>query len=402
MAGGGGRAVTATADVVVIGGGVIGAACAEALSRHWPRVTLVERLGLAAGTSSACQSGVGHGVVADDYDLRLDRAAIDAYRDLVADGLEAGYERTGALLVCRAAEAPAVAARRPHLAALGFSCEWLDPAALGEAEPRLAPGFAGALRLTDMGQVSPMRLVVALVRRAAGRGATIHTDTEVTGIELEHGRVCGVITSRGRLATRRVVIAAGVWSRALAALVRLSLPVWPLKGHVLVSEPLPGLLRHYLTEAEYEAGVSSFAGSTLAGGKPSPGLPQVASVLQPLPTGQLLIGSSREFADDREVSRERLAQIARRACRLVPALARCRAIRSYAGLRPWTPDGRPLIGPTVHVEGLLLATGHAGEGNTRALITGRLIADLLTGAPPALDLRPLSPDRFDLRPRAAS
>ncbi|MFO1058620.1 MAG: FAD-dependent oxidoreductase [Dongiaceae bacterium] len=389
--------MTATADAVVIGGGVIGAACAEALSRLWPRVTLVERLGLAAGTSSACQSGVGHGVSGDAYDLGLDRAAIDAYRALVADGLDAGYERTGALLVCREAEAASVAARLPQLAALGFDCAWLDPAALQQAEPRLAPGFAGALRLSDMGQVSPMKLVHALARRAAGRGATIRTGTEVTAIELERGRVAAVATSGGRIATPRVVIAGGVWSRALAALAGLSLPVWPLKGHVLVTEPLPGLLRHYVTEAEYEAGAASFAGPAPSDGPPAAAPPRVAAVLQPLPSGQLLIGSSREFAEDREVSRARLAEIARRACRLVPLLARRRVIRSYAGLRPWTPDGRPLIGPTAEVEGLALATGHAGEGNTRALITGRLVADLLAGMPPPLDPRPLSPDRFALR-----
>ena len=94
-----------TADAVVIGGGVVGAACAEALSRRLKRVVLVERLGLAAGTSSACQSGVGHGVFADDYDLRLDRAAIDEFQALVADGLRADYSKRGALLVCGPGEA---------------------------------------------------------------------------------------------------------------------------------------------------------------------------------------------------------------------------------------------------------------------------------------------------------
>ena len=211
------------------------------------------------------------------------------------------------------------------------------------------------------------------------------------------GRIAAVETRKGRIATGQVVVAAGVWSRAVARLAGLDLPVWPLKGHVLVTEPLRGMLRHYLIEAAYEAGAASFAATAMTAAGPAAGAPRVAAVLQPLPSGQILIGSSREFADDREVSRERLAQIARRACRLVPLLAERRVIRSYAGLRPWTPDGRPLIGPTRQVAGLAIATGHAGEGNTRALITGRLIGDLLPGGAPPLDPLPLSPDRFDLR-----
>lgn len=389
--------MTETADVVVVGGGIVGAACAEMLSRHFPRVLLVERSGLASGTSSACQSGVGHGVFADDYDLSLDRAAIDAYRAFVADGADVSYERTRALLVCGHAEEAAVKARLPHLTALGLDCEWLGDSDLIEAEPQLAAGYAGAARLNDMGQVSPMRMVLELARRAADRGSSIRTDTKVIGFELEKGRLMGVRTGKGHIATPRAVIAAGVWSRAVSALAGLSLPVWPLKGHVLVTEPLRGLLRHYLTEAEYEVAAASFAESDMTANGPVPGAARVATVLQPLPSGQILIGSSREFADDREVDRSRLAQLARRAARMVPRLAQARIIRTYAGLRPWTPDGRPLIGPTREVEGLMFATGHAGEGNTRALITARLIADLLTGAAPPVDPTPLSPDRFNLR-----
>jgi sarcosine oxidase subunit beta len=128
---------------------------------------------------------------------------------------------------------------------------------------------------------------------------------------------------------------------------------------------------------------------------PRPGLPKVATVLQNHPHGQILIGSSREFAGyDREVNRERIARMAGRAYRYVPDLARVRIIRTYAGLRPWTPDGRPLIGPTKQADGLIFATGHAGEGNTMALLTGRLVADLLTARETSADISPFSPDRF--------
>lgn len=392
-----------TADVVVIGGGVIGAACAEALSRRWPQVILIERQGLASGTSSACQSGVGHGLFADDYDLLFDRAAIDEYQALVADGAQVDYEKTRALLVCTPAEAEQVKARLPYLNELGFDCEWLDEQSLYQAEPNLGHGYAGAARLNDMGQVSPMRLVVELTHRARQRGAQIYTDTEVISIALTHGRVTAVQTNTRRIATERVVIAAGVWSRHIGKLLNLDVPVWPLKGHVLVTEPLRGTLNHYITEAEYEVGVATIMGSEMTPDGPKPGTPQAAAVLQPLPSGQILIGSSREFAGyDREVNRERLAQVARRASKVVPLLGQRRIIRTYAGLRPWTADGRPLIGPTEQVPGVTFATGHSGEGNTRSLITGRLVAALMAGSKPPLDPDPISPDRFALRMAAAA
>lgn len=388
--------MTKTADIVVIGGGIVGAACAERLSRDFGKVVLLERSGLASGTSSACQSGVGHGIFADDYDLDFDRAAIAAYRAMVGEGVDLGFVLTRALLVCRPAEQDAVKARINHLAAHGLHCEWLDDGDLRHKEPCLAGDYAGALRLNDMGQVSPMHAVTELARRAHDRGAAIRTGVAVTGIAVEHGRVVAVHTGAGTISTGHAVIAAGAWSRAVGAFAGISLPVWPLKGHVLVTEPLPGFVRHYLTEAEYEVAAHFFTATEMTPDGPRPGDSRTAAVLQPLPSGQILIGSSREFGADREVDRGRLCEIARRAIRLVPGLAARRIIRTYAGLRPWTPDGRPLVGPTRMIEGLSLATGHAGEGNTRALITARIIGDLLTGRPPPIDPAPLSPDRFDL------
>lgn len=392
--------MTATADVVVIGGGVVGAACAEALSRRGLRVVLVERFGLASGTSSACQSGVGHGIFADDWDLAFDRAAIDAFHALRDDGLDAGYRVGGAVVACRESEVAPVTSRLPHLNARGFRVDWLDAAALRQEEPNLAHDLAGGALLTDMGQVSPMQLVSELTRRAARRGAHILTYSNVTGIEAAAGRITAVRVGADTIGVQEVVVAAGVWSRDIGRLVGLDIPIWPLKGHVLVSEPLPDLLRHYVVEAEYEVAAASFSAPHLTRDGPI-GPPRAAAVLQPLPSGQILIGSSREFAADREVNRERIGQIAQRAARLAPVLGRRRIMRTYAGLRPWTPDGRPIVGRVEQVAGLTVAAGHAGEGNTRSLVTGRIVADIIAGGSPPIDIGPLSPDRFDLAALAA-
>ncbi len=384
-------------DVVIIGGGIIGAACAEALSRAGLDVVLLERLGLAAGASSACQSGVGFGISMDDYTLRLHLAAVRAYRQFAADGAEVDYLHHGTVLVGPPDEETELKAGLRRLRDMSVGCEWLDAAALREAEPALSPEINGAARIDEMGQVSPMRVVNEMARRAVLHGAEIHTNTELTGIDVKGGRVTAAVTSQGTISTSTIVVAAGAWSRKVGELVGLRVPVWPLKGHVLVTEPVPGMLRHYLTETRYEKTVEAVQAVDLGEDGPQRGSPQVAAVLQNLPSGQILIGSSREFAGfDREVNRNRLAQIVTRAGYLVPGLPRLRIIRTYAGLRPWTPDGLPLIGPSQQVEGLVFATGHGGDGNTLALITARLVAELTTGQPTEIDTTPLSPDRFNM------
>ena len=384
-------------DVVIIGGGIIGAACAEALSRAGLRVALIERLGLAAGASSACQSGVGFGISMDDYTLRLHLAAVKAYQEFTADGTDVGYRHHGTVLVGEPDEETELKAGLQRLREISVRCEWLDQSALREAEPALSPEIHGAARFEDMGQVSPMRVVNEMARRAILKGAEIHTNTEVEEVEVSSGKVTAVVTSKGRIPCESVVVAAGAWSRQIGELVGLRVPVWPLKGHVLVTEPVHGMLRHYVTETGYEATVKAMQAASIDADGPQPGSPQIAAVLQNLPSGQILIGSSREFSEfDREVNRERLAQIATRAERLVPGLRRLRIIRTYAGLRPWTPDGLPLVGRTAKVEGIVFATGHGGNGNTLALITARLVAELMTDQTTSLDTTPLSPDRFKM------
>jgi glycine/D-amino acid oxidase-like deaminating enzyme len=384
-------------DAVIIGGGIIGAACADALSSEGMHVGLVERLGLAAGASSACQSGVGFGISMNDYTLRLHLAAVKAYQEFTDDGTEVDYRHDGTVLVGESNEETELKAGLQRLQKKSVTCEWLDQAALREAEPAISPKVTGAAWFKDTGQVSPMRVVNEMAHRASQRGAEIHTNTELTGIEVTHGKVTAAVTSKGRIPTETIIIAAGAWSRHIGKLVGLRVPVWPLKGHVLVTEPVRGMLRHFLSETGYEATVVAMQAVEIGEDGPQGGSPQVAAVLQNLPSGQILVGSSREFSGfDREVNRDRLGQIAKRAGRLVPGLARLRIIRTYAGLRPWTPDGLPMVGRTQQAEGIVFATGHGGDGNTLALITARLVAELMTSQTTALDTIPLSPDRFDM------
>ena len=385
----------ASADIVIIGGGIVGAAGAESLSRAGLRVTLVERLGLAAGASGACMGSTGYDLFSDEYELKLSIEGLRSYQELADRGVQFDYVRSGTMIMAEPEQELKIRSRVVELRAQGLELEWLDRAALSDAEPAISPNVIGAALIKDAGHLTPMRVVAELVKFAIQKGARIHTGTEVTGIEMTRGKVVAVLTSTGRIATERIVIAAGCWSRPVARLMGLQIPVWPLKGHVLVTEAVPGLVRHFLLGGGYQATVEAMSRLQIGPDGPRAPSPQVATALQPRPHGQILIGSSREFAGfDRDVSRERLAQIAARACRIIPQLKQIRIIRTYAGLRPWTPDGRPLIGITHQVEGVILATGHGGEGNRLALVTARLVTDILFARPASIELSYLSPDRF--------
>jgi glycine/D-amino acid oxidase-like deaminating enzyme len=199
------------------------------------------------------------------------------------------------------------------------------------------------------------------------------------------GRVEAVDTPDERIATRAVVVAAGVWSRDVAASAGLDVPVFPRKGQIVVTERVPGLFRRKLMEGAYTATVES----------DDPGL-QVAMAVESTRAGSLLLGSSRQHIGfDRMVDVRVTAAIAARALRFFPGLATARWIRGYAGLRPFSPDHRPLIGPLAEAPGVYVATGHEGAGICLAPVTGELIAGWVTDRPP-LHLSPeaFRPDRF--------
>lgn len=375
----------------------MGLSCAEALARDGLRTCVVERLGLAAGASSAGQGGIGFGLFAGDYDLNMSLAAMAEYERFASEGGRIDFLKPGSLLLYDQQEEDVIKSRVAFLRTSGIACEWLDPSAVRAAEPRISSEVSGAVLLEDVASVNPMRVVGELARRATMLDTQILTYTELTGIEMRGGRVVAANTTRGSVATERIIISAGVWSPSVGQFVGLRVPVWPLKGHVLVTEPMEKTLRHLISETGFEAIAKREVEVAVGKEGPVAGPPQYAAVLQCQSDGKMLIGSSREFVGyDREVDRSRLAGIANRAVRIVPAMAKARVIRTYAGLRPWTSDGRPMVGATRQAEGIFFATGHAGEGIVLALLTGRLIADLISGRPTIIDMEPLMPDRFTM------
>jgi D-hydroxyproline dehydrogenase subunit beta len=381
--------MTQRPDVVVIGGGIVGAACAYSLCAEGLKVHLMERHYLASGTSRAGEGLILHMDKALGPELALAQMSANLWREWSHD-LEMGFDYvpSGSIFVAEGAEGLASCARKAHqLRAAGIRLEILDGTELRSLESNLAPDLPGGVLCLDDAAVDPRRATLSMLSAAREKGLLVETESEVVAIGRDgrgDGPIRSVRTRKGEIGTEAVVCAAGVWSGAVARMVNIELPTRPRKGHILVTTPIPGFLRHPLMEGGYVSTVQQDAGQL-----------QVALVAEMTVRGTLLLGSSREFAGfDTTVSLAVLQAIAGRAVRFLPSLAKEKVMRSYAGLRPWSPDHLPLIGPVSAVPGFYLATGHEGAGIDLAPITGSLMVQWITGrdAPPAAHA--VRPDRL--------
>lgn len=384
-----GRAVPvtgATFDVVIVGAGAVGAACAYFATAAGLRVVVLDRAAIASGTSSACE---GNLLISDKEPGPELELALYSRQLWVGELAEHAalweYEPKGGLVV---ASSEPVLARLRDLAArhraLGITVDDADPAALCDREPHLNPALVGGAFYPQDAQVQPMLLVAHLLRLARVQGAEVRAGTAVTGVLRNGDRVVGVRTSDGDFSAGTVVNAAGTWAADIARLAGVDLPVLPRRGFVLVTEPLPVTVRHKVYAAEYVADVASSAGDL-----------QSSPVVEGTPAGTILIGATRERVGfDRGFSVAAAARLARGALALFPFLAGVRVMRSYLGFRPYCPDHLPIIGPDPRAPGLWHACGHEGAGIGLSVGTGSLLAQTLSGAATALDLIPFAPDRF--------
>ena len=363
-------------DVLIVGGGIIGAACADALSARGLRVAVVERDVVGSGATAA---GMGHLVVMDDNEAELALSAwsLELWREFVAEHPERHeYSQCGTIWVAADDEEMAAArVKAKTLTAHGLPCAMLDAANLYEREPQLRPGLAGGLLVNGDGLVYPPKSARMLMDRAVARGAAL-----VSG-SVHHLDADGsVLLADGtRLHPSRVLLAAG--SRCAALLPEL--PVQPKKGHVAITDRYPGFIRHQLVELGYIKSAHAASGDS------------VAFNLQPRPTGQILIGSSRQFGTtDPAVEHAMMARMLRHAAAFTPALAGMNVLRCWTGLRAASPDGLPIIGPHPARPGLWLATGHEGLGITTSLATAQLLAAQMCGEAAAIPHTPYLPTRF--------
>jgi len=361
-------------DVLVVGAGIVGAACAEALTAAGLSVEILESRFAGGGATAAA---MGHVVVMDDSEAQFAltslsrRLWVEMAPEIPRDCED---EETGTLWIAEDEEERTHVRRKAAFyRQRGVEVEELSGEDVARAEPSLRPGLAGALRVPGDRVLYPVNAARWLLERAVARGAVRREGVEAVAIV---GR--RVETRQGSLEAGAVVNACGV----AAPLLTPGLPIAPRKGHLVITDRYPGFCRHQLVELGYLKSAHT----------PSP--ESVAFNLQPRATGQMLLGSSREFVGlDPSINRRIRARMLRRALEFSPALARLSALRTWVGFRPATPDNLPLVGRWDASPGLFVAAGHEGLGITTAPATGRLVADAILGRQSPIDPAPYAPTR---------
>ncbi|TNC25503.1 FAD-binding oxidoreductase [Amycolatopsis alkalitolerans] len=367
---------------------MVGAACAYFCAEAGLDVAVVDRGAIAGRTTSG---GEGNILVSDKEpgaELDLALYSVRRWAELGERFGPGGFEleHKGGVVVARAPEAAAGLAK---LAAeqrdSGVDAIDVSPAELAGLEPNLTREVCGGAYYPQDMQVQPMLAAAELLRQARRRGATVHTGTEVLAFRHSGGRVAGVETSAGPLTAQWVVNAGGTWGGEIAALAGAPVPVLPRRGFVLVTEPLPVVVRHKVYTADYVANVASG----------DEGL-ETSVVVEGTRAGTVLVGASRERVGfDRTFSLPVVRKLAAQAIGLFPFLAEVALLRAYLGFRPYCADHLPVLGEDPRVPGLVHACGHEGAGIGLSAGTGRLVAQVVSGARPDLDLSPFRPDRFE-------
>jgi D-hydroxyproline dehydrogenase subunit beta len=362
-------------DVVIVGAGIVGAACADEFARRGLRVAVVDRDFVGSGATAA---GMGHIVVMDDSEAQfaLTRYSQQLWQELrpeLPDDVE--YEQCGTVWVAADEdELMEVRRKRDYYGNRGVPTEVLDSRRLELLEPNLRDGMVGGLLVPEDGVLYPPCAAGFLMKRALERGADLRIGASVA--QIGQGRI---LLNDGREFRAEIIVnAAG----AFAAELTPGIEIMKRKGQLVITDRYPGFLRHQLVELGYLESAHSVSGDS------------VAFNVQPRRTGQILIGSSRQYgAENKDVDSNILGRMLRRAQQFMPGLGAMSAVRTWTGFRAATPDKLPLIGPWPGDKSIFLATGHEGLGITTSLGTARIVADQVTRAKPAIPIEPYLPSR---------
>jgi D-hydroxyproline dehydrogenase subunit beta len=367
--------MTASPDVLIAGAGIVGAACAWELAKAGMRVAVIDPAFPAAGATGA---SMGHIVVMDDSEAqfaltRFSQLLWDQLRDELPSNVE--FDPCGTIWVAADDEEMAEVRRKcSYYQARGVHAEILDSSAVHRAEPTLKTPMAGGLLVEGDSVVYPPAAAAFFLERARALGATVHLGNAISSFANGTARFeDGTVMNASKL-----INATGQHAARLTP----GIQVRPRKGHLVITDRYPGMIRHQLVELGYLKSVHSVTADS------------VAFNVQPRATGQLLIGSSRQYNVPHDQTEPSIvSQMLQRAFEYLPALHSLSAIRVWTGFRPATPDKLPLIGPWSQDSSLYVAAGHEGLGITTSLGTAKLICAQISAAAAPIPQEPYLPSR---------
>jgi len=391
-------------DVIIIGGGIIGCAIAYNLQKRGKNVLLLEKNNLVAGASGSCDQGILLQSKAPNEHLLLGIRNVEMYRELGKElGRDLEFTQKGYLLLMESEqECEVIDQLIVKQRALGLPVERVS---MDEAV-KLQPGInrdvvVGATFCPMDSEVNPYITALAYADNAARLGAEIRTRTPVTGLVTEGSAVRGVHTATETILADTVICACGVWAPEIGRMAGLEIPIKPRKGQVFITEPVPLFMHHNLLNARYI--VAKHHPEILRNDNSLKATLGVGFCMTQSAKGNVMFGASREFAGmDNTNNIEGLREVMDNAAKIMPPIRKLNLIRTMSGLRPYSPDSKPLIGFVNGLEGFFLAAGHEGDGVSLAPTTGKMVADLLidghTDVPAAGSF---DPNRFCLHPEGA-
>ena len=369
-----------TPDVIVLGAGIVGAACARSCAQAGLSVLVLDRGPIGGGTTAA---GMGHLVVMDDSEAQfaLTSRSCQLWQDLRAELPEdVEYDNCGTLWVAADDEEMAEVHRKARFyQERGVAVEILDAAGVASSEPELRPGLAGGLRVPADAVIYPPCAATFLLSDARRKGGRIEIDCN-DGIAALEDPGTVRLTSGRKIQGGIVVVAAGALTPSLIP----GLPIKKRKGHLVITDRYPGFAHHQIVELGYLKSAHATQADS------------VAFNIQPRKTGQMLIGSSRQYnAEGTEVEPHLLGRMLKRAESYMPRIGQLSALRVWTGHRAATPDKLPIIGPPPGNDRTWIASGHEGLGITTSLATAEILADRLMGRTSAIPAAPYDPARFE-------
>jgi len=371
--------MTGTKDAVIVGSGIVGCSIAYALAKTGMRVCLLDKGGIGDESSAAAAGMLSgqHGVTnfGPRYQLHVEARELHAglaeeLRELT--GADVGFCRWGILdLLFTPAEVRAADRCYSAQVQAGLRVERLNPDEVRAREPALTPDIQGAIRYVDEAHVHNGRLTIALAEAARYAGAEVRGGEPALAL-IQHGeRVVGVRTPTETLQAGTVIVANGAWAAELVQPLGLCLPVKPVRGQMLAVRTVPRAVHQVIYGRHM--------------------------YVVPRPDGETIVGATVEDVGFRkEVTLEGLEELIQAGRRVAPGIMGQPVVRTWAGLRPGSPDGLPLVGPVNGLPGLLLAVGHYRNGILLGPMTGLLIKQLVVDRVPSPHLELLRPERFPL------
>ena len=382
------------ADVIIVGGGIIGCSIAWQLSKRGKNVLVLERKDVASGSAGATDGVVGYHTKKPGQQMDLAIQSIKMFRTLgeeLGEDIEYGFHAGGMQPVEDQLQWDILSNIVKEQRKSGVDIRMISKEEARKIEPQLSEDIYGALYSSTGGKVNPLKLTMAYAKAAKRLGATIQTETEVLDFIIEHDTVKGVHTNKGDYYADVVVNACGSWAGKVAKLAGLDLPIQPRKGQLAVTEPVGPFMTATIQCARYN--VIKFRPEVITD---ETILRLGASLsIEQTESGGMIIGGTREFAGYEEQNTfEAIDAMMKRAAKFFPVLKNVSVIRFFSGFRPYTPDGLPLLGPVKTLSGFFMAAGHEGDGIALSPITGKLIAEQIVDGKSSYNIDAFSPNRF--------